>query len=162
MLCQRNIRANSSKRSLTCTEHNISLGKELSSIETPVWKYTPAEFDKLFRHAKKLEHEIEIIRYTGLVIEIPLQKNLFCWRVYTTRETTVSMSSAIMKELDLQSVHPEVKQQFKKRQQEQKKDWLERSFTAQHPNQTWVSDIAYFRVEGYWLYLCIILDLYSR
>lgn len=74
----------------------------------------------------------------------------------------MSMSSAIMKELDLQSVHPEVKQQFKKRQQEQKKDWLERSFTAQHPNQTWVSDIAYFRVEGYWLYLCIILDLYSR
>lgn len=69
---------------------------------------------------------------------------------------------AIMKELDLQSVRPEAKQQFKKRQQEQKKNWLERNFTAQRPNQTWVSDITYFRVGGYWLYLCIILDLYSR
>lgn len=50
--------------------------KELCSIETPVRKYTPAEFDKLFRHTKKLEHELEIIRCTGLVTEIPLQKKL--------------------------------------------------------------------------------------
>ena len=70
--------------------------------------------------------------------------------------------AAIMKELDLQSVRPEAKQQLKRRQHEQKKNWLERSFTAQHPNQTWVSDITYFWVGGYWLYLCIVLDLYSR
>lgn len=62
----------------------------------------------------------------------------------------------------LQSVRPEAKQQFKKRQQEQKKSWLERNFTAQRPNQIWVSNITYFRVDGYWLYLYIILDLYSR
>ena len=39
---------------------------------------------------------------------------------------------------------------------------LERQFTADHPNQIWVSDITYFRVNGYWLYFCAILDLCSR
>lgn len=204
--------------------------KEFCSIETSVRKYTPAEFDKLFRHAEKLEHELEIIQCTGLVAEIPLQKKLALlegiyhegkYSVYELcealgvargtfynhifrradrsgreKEQTELMLKVrqvfddssqrygaekiriiladsgirvgkrriaeIMKELDLQSVRPEAKQQFKKRQQEQKKNWLERSFTAQHPNQTWVSDITYFRVGGYWLYLCIILDLYSR
>lgn len=204
--------------------------KELCAIETPVHKYTPAEFDKLFRHAKKLEHELEIIHCTGLVTEIPLQKKLallegiyhegkcsayeLCEALGVARGTfynhifrradrsgrekeqaelmlkvqqifddssqrygaekiRIALADSgirvgkrriavIMKELDLQSVRPEAKQKFKRRQQEQKKNWLERSFTAQHPNQTWVSDITYFRVEGYWLYLCIILDLYSR
>lgn len=204
--------------------------KEFCAIETPVCKYTPAEFDKLFRHAKKLEHELEIIHCTGLVTEIPLQKKLallegiyhegkysvyeLCEALGVARGTfynhifrradrrgrekeqaelmlkvqqifddssqrygaekiRIALADsgirvgkrriiAIMKELDLQSVRPEAKQQFKKRRQEQKKNWLERNFTAQRPNQTWVSDITYFRVGGYWLYLCIILDLYSR
>ena len=39
---------------------------------------------------------------------------------------------------------------------------LEQQFTADRPNQTWVSDITYFKVNDYWLYLCIILDLFSR
>lgn len=204
--------------------------KDFCSIETPVRKYTPAEFDKLFRHVKKLEHELEIIHCTGLVTEIPLQKklalleNIYHEGKYSVYELCEALGvargtfynhifrradrsgrekeqaelmlkvqqifddssqrygaekiriiladngihvgkrriAAIMKELDLQSVRPEAKQQFKKRQQEQKKNWLERNFTAQRPNQTWVSDITYFRVGGYWFYLCIILDLYSR
>lgn len=204
--------------------------KELCSIETPVRKYTPTGFDKLFRHAKKLEHELEIIHRTGLVTEIPLQKKLallegiyhegkysvyeLCEALNVARGTFYNhifrradrsgrereqaelmlkiqqifddsaqrygaekirivladsgirvgkkRIAAIMKELDLHSVRPEAKQQFKKQQQGQKKNWLECSFTAQRPNQTWVSDITYFRVEGYWLYLCIVLDLYSR
>lgn len=204
--------------------------KELCSIETPVRKYTPTGFDKLFRHAKKLEHELEIIHRTGLITEIPLQKKLallegiyhegkysvyeLCEALNVARGTFYNhifrradrsgrereqaelilkiqqifddsaqrygaekirivladsgirvgkkRIAAIMKELDLHSVRPEAKQQFKKQQQGQKKNWLECSFTAQRPNQTWVSDITYFRVEGYWLYLCIVLDLYSR
>ena len=39
---------------------------------------------------------------------------------------------------------------------------MEQQFTADRPNQTWVSDITYFKVNDYWLYLCIILDLFSR
>lgn len=70
--------------------------------------------------------------------------------------------SAIMRELDLHSVRPDAKKQFKKRQQYVKQNLFERQFSAEHPNQIWVSDITYFKVNTYWVYLCIILDLYSR
>ena len=70
--------------------------------------------------------------------------------------------SAIMQELDLRSVRTHAKKQYKKRQQYQKQNLLARNFTADHPNQIWVSDITYFKVNGYWVYLCIILDLFSR
>ena len=39
---------------------------------------------------------------------------------------------------------------------------LKRNFEATKVNQKWVSDISYIRTRQGWLYLCIILDLYSR
>jgi len=39
---------------------------------------------------------------------------------------------------------------------------LNRQFTASKPNQKWVSDITYLRVDNTWQYLCVIIDLYSR
>lgn len=39
---------------------------------------------------------------------------------------------------------------------------LRRNFTASAPNRVWVSDITYVRTQRGWLYLCIIVDLYSR
>jgi len=39
---------------------------------------------------------------------------------------------------------------------------LARNFTATAPNQAWVSDITYIPTRQGWLYLVIILDLYSR
>lgn len=39
---------------------------------------------------------------------------------------------------------------------------LDRNFTVKEPNKVWVSDITYvWTLEG-WLYLCVIIDLYSR
>ena len=70
--------------------------------------------------------------------------------------------SAIMQELDLRSIRSDAKKQYKKRQQYAKRNLLEREFVAERPNQIWVSDITYFRVNNYWVYLCIILDLYAR
>jgi transposase InsO family protein len=39
---------------------------------------------------------------------------------------------------------------------------LEQNFTAERPNQTWVSDITFIDTAEGWLYLAVVLDLYSR
>lgn len=39
---------------------------------------------------------------------------------------------------------------------------LKQKFSAKGPNQRWVSDITYVRTHEGWLYLAVILDLYSR
>ena len=39
---------------------------------------------------------------------------------------------------------------------------LEQQFTTQVPNQVWVTDITYIRTYEGWLYLAVVLDLYSR
>ena len=39
---------------------------------------------------------------------------------------------------------------------------LNREFTATEPNQKWVTDITYIPTRQGWLYLAVILDLYSR
>ena len=37
----------------------------------------------------------------------------------------------------------------------------QRDFTATTPNTKWGTDITYIRTAEHWLYLCIVLDLYS-
>jgi transposase InsO family protein len=39
---------------------------------------------------------------------------------------------------------------------------LDRDFTATHPNQKWVADITYIWTWEGWLYLAVVIDLYSR
>lgn len=39
---------------------------------------------------------------------------------------------------------------------------LQREFSANYPNQKWVSDITYIDTQEGWLYLAVLLDLYSR
>ena len=39
---------------------------------------------------------------------------------------------------------------------------LNRDFSATAPNQKWVSDITYIWTAEGWLYLCVVLDLFSR
>lgn len=41
-------------------------------------------------------------------------------------------------------------------------NYLKQDFTAQTPNQKWVSDITYVWTQEGWLYLAVILDLFSR
>jgi putative transposase len=38
---------------------------------------------------------------------------------------------------------------------------LDRDFRAVAPNTKWVTDITYIRTAEHWLYLCVVLDLYS-
>jgi putative transposase len=41
-------------------------------------------------------------------------------------------------------------------------DRLQRDFTADQPDQVWVTDITYIRTWQGWLYLAAVMDLYSR
>ena len=206
--------------------------KEYCSIKTPNRTYTPAEFNAISRRLQKLEHHMEIIRLTGYLSSIPLQKKLatleklynrpdnpfsvhelcdalnvargtFYNRIFRQADRSKYQEeqaqlmlmvkqvfddseqhfgaekirvilaesgirvgkkriSAIMQELGLCSVRTDAKKQFKRKQQYAKQNLLKREFSAEHPNQIWVSDITYFKVKSYWVYLCIILDLYSR
>ncbi len=39
---------------------------------------------------------------------------------------------------------------------------LDRNFTADKPNTTWTGDVTYIATEAGWLYLAVVIDLFSR
>src|SRR6056297_3144888 len=39
---------------------------------------------------------------------------------------------------------------------------LEQRFEASRPDQVWVTDITYIKTHEGWLYLCVVIDLFSR
>ncbi len=39
---------------------------------------------------------------------------------------------------------------------------LEQQFSVEMPNQAWVTDITYIRTHEGWLYLSVVIDLFSR
>lgn len=41
-------------------------------------------------------------------------------------------------------------------------DRLQRKFTASRPHEVWTSDITYIQTEEGWLYLAVVLDVFSR
>lgn len=68
----------------------------------------------------------------------------------------------IMKELDLVSIRENAKSSYKRRQEYQKRNLLNQNFKAMQQNEIWVSDITYFKIKDYAVYLCVIIDLFSR
>ena len=68
----------------------------------------------------------------------------------------------IMQELGLESIRENAKKDYKKRQEYQRKNLLNRNFTVSRQNEVWVSDITYFKTKDYAVYFCAIIDLFSR
>lgn len=202
------------------------------TIHTKKGIYTPKEIDALSLRLQKLEHEMEIIRLSGYLTSVPLQKKLatmeyfynqpdspysvheLCDALCVARGTfynhifrrvdktkyedeqeklarqikqvfddseqrfgakkihavlqkngvrvSAKRIAATMQELGLYSIRVDSKKIHRKKQLYSRQNLLKGVFSADHPNQVWVSDITYFKIKGYWVYLCIILDLYSR
>lgn len=76
--------------------------------------------------------------------------------------TSAKRVSAIIQELGLKSIRTNAKKEYKKHQRTARQDLLKRRFSAERPNQVWVGDFTYFRINGNWVYFSMILDLYSR
>ena len=70
--------------------------------------------------------------------------------------------SAFMKEMGLESVRTDAKKQYELRRKRDKENIVKRKFSIDQPNKIWVSDFTYFEVQGKWMYLCVVIDLYSR
>ena len=71
--------------------------------------------------------------------------------------------ASIMRECGLYSIRTTAKSDhFRLNALESPKNRIRQNFTAHSPNQIWVSDITSFKVNDYWVYLCVILDLFSR
>lgn len=69
----------------------------------------------------------------------------------------------LMREMGLSSVRSTAKQDYLKlREPEKKKNILRQQFSADKPNQVWVSDVTCFKLGGQYLYTCVILDLFSH
>jgi transposase InsO family protein len=39
---------------------------------------------------------------------------------------------------------------------------LDRNFTVEKPNRAWTGDVTYIATEEGWLYLAVVIDLFSR
>lgn len=66
-----------------------------------------------------------------------------------------------MRRFGLRAIYP--KRNLSKRRKEHKVyPYLLRNKQIRHPNQVWASDITYIRLNGGYVYLVVILDLFSR
>lgn len=202
--------------------------KNLGNPEEPV---TLSEFRTLKRKYERTLHLLEIIRLTGFLDEVDLQKKLCTLarlhaqtELYSVHELCEALNVArgtfynhifrkadrskylqeqdqlmmqvqaifddscqrygaekirvvlaengikvgkrrvknIMNELGLKSIREGAKSSYQWQQTHRKRNLLAREFTAKSMNEKWVSDITYFKVKNYAIYLCVIIDLFSR
>ena len=67
---------------------------------------------------------------------------------------------SLMREMGIESISIRSKKDC--RELSKKKNVVQRQFYAEAPNMIWVSDVTCFKVNEHYLYVCMILDLFSR
>lgn len=72
--------------------------------------------------------------------------------------------SRLMKDLNVYVEKPKYINHHKRKSTERRgfKNFLNREFMQDKPNIVWVSDITYIRVKEKFIFLCLIIDLFSR
>ncbi|TPS17705.1 IS3 family transposase, partial [Acinetobacter baumannii] len=69
----------------------------------------------------------------------------------------------LMKKLGIQGVWRGKNKQTTRSRDDQKRadDLVKRNFTADHPDQLWVSDFTYIQTHSGWVYTAFIIDVFS-
>ena len=67
----------------------------------------------------------------------------------------------IMLDLGLSSIRTDAKRIYIA-QRKKPSNILQQNFTVQAPDKIWISDVTCFKIRNNWLYICAIMDLYSR
>ena len=71
--------------------------------------------------------------------------------------------AGLMREMGLKSVSTFSKKQYQWLESiKETKNILQRKFRVDEPNRIWVSDVTCFKAHGRYVYVCVILDLFSR
>lgn len=79
---------------------------------------------------------------------------------YRVSETRIAR---LMSEMGLKVARPEyIAQHLKSLPREQFQDLLHQEFHQVAPNLVWVTDVTYVKVQDHYLYVCVVLDLFSR
>ena len=71
------------------------------------------------------------------------------------------MVRELMRDMGLISIRQDSKDVYDK-EQRRFKNYLNQQFTTTRPNEVWVSDVTYFRLNNKNYYICAIIDLFSR
>lgn len=84
--------------------------------------------------------------------------------VLSSRGVAVSdkIVAELMSEMNISSIRTEAKKNYLRFNTDKKKDSLKMNFTVEAPNEVWVSDVTYYKLNGKFHYICAIIDLYSR
>ncbi len=73
---------------------------------------------------------------------------------------SIAFVRELMKEMGIKSIRIGAKKQYNT--SKKKKNVVKRDFTADHPNQVWLSDVTEYMVNGKKYYICFVMDLYAR
>ena len=77
--------------------------------------------------------------------------------------TSPKYVAELMREMGLQSVSIYSKRDYQKSvRMEKKQNILQRQFQVSEPNRVWVSDVTCFKINEKYIYVCVILNLFSR
>lgn len=74
---------------------------------------------------------------------------------------SADMVRQLMQDMGLISIRQDAKDIYDK-ERRRYKNYLNQQFNATRPDEVWVSDVTYFRLNKHNYYICVVLDLYAR
>ena len=124
-------------------------------------------YNHIFRRADRTEYSMkqqELMKQVQQIFDDSKQRFGAEKIRITLRECGVHVGKRrireIMKELGLVSVRENAKSSYRSRQEYLKRNLLNQEFRATQLNEIWVSNITYFKIKGYAVYLCVIIDIF--